>query len=487
MATPEVEGETRNSRLQVFLSSILSSFGGVFRYNNSQEQEQDMASRALVPLQHQQQLKGEGKQKNVPAEGRSRRVLQDIGNLVAERAVEVKLQAQPIARRAFCAELLANAQAAAEKNKKSIKGAVGAVAGNKVVVGKVGAATKVVVAPEKIVKKPKPEEVIVISSDEEDEGKCADRRKSREGSSRRKNVKTLTSILTARSKAACGLTNKPKDMIENIDAADVENELAVAEYVDEMYTFYKHTEDLSQVQDYMVKQIDINAKMRSILVDWLIEVHRKFELMPETLFLTINIVDRFLSMKSVSRRELQLVGISSMLIASKYEEIWAPEVNDFVCISDNAYVREQILVMEKTILEKLEWLMTVPTPYVFLVRYVKASVPSDKEMENTVFFLAELGLMHYPTIISYSPSKIAASAVYAARCTLDKTPFWNETLEHYTGYLEDEIKDCAGLLVSLHSAAAEGKLKAVHRKFSSSDRGAVALLTPAKSLSSKSS
>ena len=145
----------------------------------------------------------------------------------------------------------------------------------------------------------------------------------------------------------------------------------------------------------MVKQIDINAKMRSILVDWLIEVHRKFELMPETLFLTINIVDRFLSMKSVSRRELQLVGISSMLIASKYEEIWAPEVvlvffvfiygqghNDFVCISDNAYVREQILVMEKTILEKLEWLMTVPTPYVFLVRYVKASVPSDKEVHK---------------------------------------------------------------------------------------------------------
>lgn len=76
----------------------------------------------------------------------------------------------------------------------------------------------------------------------------------------------------------------------------------------------------------MVKQPDINVKMRGILVDWLIEVHRKFELMPETLYLTINIVDRFLSEKAVSRRELQLVGISSMLIASKYEEIWAPEV-----------------------------------------------------------------------------------------------------------------------------------------------------------------
>lgn len=76
----------------------------------------------------------------------------------------------------------------------------------------------------------------------------------------------------------------------------------------------------------MDSQPEINSKMRAILVDWLIEVHRKFELMPESLYLTINIVDRFLSMKNVPRRELQLVGISSMLLACKYEEIWAPEV-----------------------------------------------------------------------------------------------------------------------------------------------------------------
>lgn len=164
-----------------------------------------------------------------------------------------------------------------------------------------------------------------------------------------------------------------------------------------------------RVHDYMSSQPDINVKMRSILVDWLVEVHRKFELMPETFYLTINIVDRFLSMKAVHRKELQLVGISSMLIASKYEEIWAPEVkflsflimkcafdkinvltflyafscmqvNDFVLISDNAYVRQQVLVMEKTILNNLEWYLTVPTPYVFLVRYIKASTPSNKEV-----------------------------------------------------------------------------------------------------------
>jgi hypothetical protein len=85
-------------------------------------------------------------------------------------------------------------------------------------------------------------------------------------------------------------------------------------------------QDESQVQDYMNSQPDINVKMRSILIDWLIEVHRRFELMPETLYLTINILDRYLSMKNVSRRELQLVGIGSMLLACKYEESYCLQV-----------------------------------------------------------------------------------------------------------------------------------------------------------------
>lgn len=161
---------------------------------------------------------------------------------------------------------------------------------------------------------------------------------------------TYTAVLTARSKAACGLSTRPKDTIVDIDAADASNQLATVEYVEDLYKYYyKLEESSSRVHDYMDSQPDINIKMRAILVDWLIEVHNKFELTPETLYLTIYIVDRFLSVKAVLRRELQLVGISVMLIASKYEEIWAPEVNDFVCISDRAYKREQVLVMEKSI------------------------------------------------------------------------------------------------------------------------------------------
>ncbi|XVE79038.1 hypothetical protein DITRI_Ditri14bG0025800 [Diplodiscus trichospermus] len=407
-----------------------------------------MASRAIVP---QQETNGEIKPKNVIAEGRNRRVLQDIGNFVCERGAQGK---KPIIRVADIPQ--------------AVKGGGGAVA-------------KVVAAQRKVVdkvEKPKPE-VIVISSDEKIEKSrhaCK-----REGSSR-KEVKTLTSILSARSKAACGLTNKLKYSIEDIDGADVGNELAVTEYVDDIYKFYKLTEDDGRVNDYMDFQQDINAKMRSILVDWLIEVHCKFDLMPETLYLTMNIVDRFLSMKVVPRKELQLVGISAMLIACKYEEIWAPQVNDFVFISDNAYARELVLVMEKAILDKLEWYLTVPTPYVFLVRFIKASAPSDDKMEDLVFFLAELGLMLYPTVVFYCPSMLAASAVYAARCTLKMSPYWSETLKHHTGYSEDQLMNCAKLLVKFHSTAAESKLKATYRKFSSPDRSEAALLSPAKCL-----
>lgn len=452
-----------------------------------------MASRPIVPQQAtrgEADLGGAGKQqKKAAADGRNRRALGDIGNLVTVRGIEGKPLPQvsrPITR-SFCAQLLANAQAAAavENNKKQICAKVEkapvAVAGAAVAVEKRAAVPKA--GQKKVTVKPKPEEVIEISPDTEEKVNAEKHVKAPVNKNKDADVSSkisYSSVLTARSKAACGLASRPKDQIVDIDAADADDHLAGVEYVEEIYKFYKSDENESRPHNYMQNQCEINEKMRAILVDWLIEVHHKFELSNETLYLTINIIDRFLSAKIVPRRELQLVGLGAMLIASKYEEIWPPEVNDLVCIADNAYSHQQILVMEKTILGKLEWYLTVPTHYVFLVRFIKASIP-DKEMENMVNFLAELGIMHYETI-KYSPSVVAASAVYAARCTLNQIPAWTETLKLHTTYSESELKECAKLLVYLHSKAGESKLQAVHRKYSNSQRGRVALLTPAKSL-----
>jgi len=91
---------------------------------------------------------------------------------------------------------------------------------------------------------------------------------------------------------------------------------------------------------FMDFQEDINEKMRAILVDWLVEVHLKFKLLPETLYLTVNLIDRYLCKEQVHRSKLQLVGVTAMLIASKYEEIYPPIVKDFVYITDNAYTKD---------------------------------------------------------------------------------------------------------------------------------------------------
>ena len=107
--------------------------------------------------------------------------------------------------------------------------------------------------------------------------------------------------------------------------------------------------------DYMNFLTDINEKMRCILLDWLIEVHLKFKLRPETLFLTVNIIDRCLALSALARfaitkHTLQLLGVTALMIASKFEEIYPPVTNDYVYITDKAYTKEQVLRMEGSIL-----------------------------------------------------------------------------------------------------------------------------------------
>merc|ERR1719431_2319145 len=97
---------------------------------------------------------------------------------------------------------------------------------------------------------------------------------------------------------------------------------------------------------YMDKQPDITHNMRQILVDWLVEVSEEYKLQTETLYLAVNFIDRFLSLMSVQRAKLQLVGTAAMFIASKFEEIYPPDVTEFVYITDDTYTKRQVLRME---------------------------------------------------------------------------------------------------------------------------------------------
>jgi Cyclin, N-terminal domain len=130
---------------------------------------------------------------------------------------------------------------------------------------------------------------------------------------------------------------------DNIDERDAEDPLCVTSYVEDMYHHFRSKETMTSVRPvFMETQPHINERMRSILVDWLVEVHLKFKLVPETLYLTVNLIDRYLERQEVSRPKLQLVGVTSLLIASKYEEIYPPELRDLVYICDRAYTRSEV-------------------------------------------------------------------------------------------------------------------------------------------------
>lgn len=235
----------------------------------------------------------------------------------------------------------------------------------------------------------------------------------------------------------------------------------------------------------MIKQKDINQKMRSILIDWLIEVHDKFKLQPQTLWLSINILDRYLENVQILRSKLQLVGISALLIASKYEEIYPPEVKDCVYITDNAYDRPEILAMETAMLTKLEYKITVPTGYHFLIRYLNC-IQASERTRHLASYYAERNLQE-SDMLCVQPHKFAAAAVYAALMQqneslrrLHSATVWGQTLQEESGLSEKDLKPCARNIISHvreeSETASKRRLVATKKKFSNGKYSGIASL-----------
>ncbi|KAJ1628597.1 cyclin-like protein [Pavlovales sp. CCMP2436] len=273
------------------------------------------------------------------------------------------------------------------------------------------------------------------------------------------------------------------DAPDAIDLADSNDAQCVVPYIKDIMRCMRETEGKYLAPPtYMAQQTDINEKMRAILIDWLIEVHLKFKLVPETMYVTVNLIDRFLAKKSVQRNKLQLVGVTAMFIASKYEEIYAPEVRDFVYISDKAYTREEILKMEGTVLGVLSFNVTAPSPYSFLKRFVKIAgwlhpdQPAVSREEQLCSYLTELTLQEY-RMLKYLPSVIAASAVCLAQKMLNNG-HWTSALQQHTCYPEATLLPCMKDMNAIVKAAAKNTLIGVRKKYSQEKYNSVGLILP---------
>jgi hypothetical protein len=209
----------------------------------------------------------------------------------------------------------------------------------------------------------------------------------------------------------------------NKSEEDVEDEQwdtsMVAEYGDEIFEYMHALEErMKPNATYMDHQAEIQWSMRSVLMDWLVQVHNRFTLLPETLFLAVNYVDRFLSCKVVSLGKLQLVGATALFVAAKYEEINCPSVQEIVYMVDGAYTVDEILKAERFMLSMLQFELGWPGPMSFLRRISKAD-DYDLETRTLAKYFLEITVMD-ERFVGCSPSFLAAGAHCLARFMLKK-------------------------------------------------------------------
>lgn len=207
--------------------------------------------------------------------------------------------------------------------------------------------------------------------------------------------------------------------IEEMDEEDGDDPLMVSEYVYEILEYMKELEGRTRPNPmYMSQQKDIDWKMRGILVDWLLEVHTRFSLLPETFYLTVNIIDRFLTSKVIQLERLQLVGVTAMFIASKYEEVLSPHIGNFRHVADDGFSEAEILNAEKYMLQTLDYDLSFPNPMHFMRRISKAD-QYDIQTRTLAKFILEISLFDH-RLLNFPPSINAAASMYLARNILQK-------------------------------------------------------------------
>ena len=259
----------------------------------------------------------------------------------------------------------------------------------------------------------------------------------------------------------CHAENK-EPLYNDIDT-DTLDEFAMAEYANEIFKNMKKQEELYALTAYMSTQPKINANMRAILVDWLVEVQENFELYHETLYLAVKIVDHYLEKNNIERDQLQLLGATAVFLACKIEERHPPYLDDFLFICDDAYQKSDLLKMEIKVFAALDYCLAIPIPYRFLRRFAKAS---EVNMETLTLarYILETSLLEYD-FVPVRASKMAAACLSLAMAMKDLNE-WTPTLVYYTGYTREDLNELVAKLNVVISVQPKKNLKTVHSKYS---------------------
>ncbi|XP_061837049.2 G2/mitotic-specific cyclin-B1 [Nerophis lumbriciformis] len=268
--------------------------------------------------------------------------------------------------------------------------------------------------------------------------------------------------------------------VRDVDADDCNNLVCCSEYVKDIYKYMRQLEADQNVRAAYLQGQEVTGSMRAILVDWLVQVNLKFRLLQETMYMTVAIIDRFPQEQPVVKKKLQLVGVTAMFLASKYEEMYPPEISDFAFVTDRAYTTAQIREMEMTILRVLKFQLGRPLPLHFLRRASKI-YEVTAEQHTLAKYLLELTMVDYE-MVHLPPSLVACSALALTLKLLDAGE-WDVTLQHHMDYSSDTLMPVMAHIAKNIVKVNEGKTKhlAVKGKYSTSKQMKIALIPQLKS------
>ena len=281
------------------------------------------------------------------------------------------------------------------------------------------------------------------------------------------------------------LDEDDKIRVKYFNISNINNIQIPKEYINIIYYNLLKEEEkgINPMADYtyMSRQKEINDKMRSILVDWIIDVHFKFGFTDETLFMTISIIDRYLSICQITRTNFQLLGITALMIACKHEEIDLPKIDDFIYITDNAYVKNEVIKMEEDVLYKLNFSFLYPSPIKFF-EYLSLHFGFSKKHHMMGKYLMESFLLDVKNA-KYKPSIISCACAYIVMKFFKMAnyhdsynkKFYNldETVERYS---EHNIKECAKDICLLVDNINKTNYQACLKKYSKPEQEKVSII-----------
>jgi len=251
--------------------------------------------------------------------------------------------------------------------------------------------------------------------------------------------------------------------VKDFDEETVNDPFQVGLYATDIFAYYKRREVRFPIRKYLDLQTELNKNMRSILVDWMVEVQESFEMNHETLYLAVKLVDMYLGKTLVKRDKLQLVGTTALYIAAKYDERCPPVIDDFCYICDDAYAQKDVIQMEEKMLRVLEFDIGVPLSYRFLRRYARCA-KLDMEVLTLARYILEMSLMEYDFIDGLDSMMAAASLLLALKMTKVENP-WTPTLQFYSTYKVEDLFDLTHRLYDFMRKP-QAHLKTIRSKYS---------------------